>query len=275
MFIKVKKYEGQRVRWIQEKLDGHLIGIENADGLRVHTRTEGVDLWPKIENTHLCDTLVNLPKYSLILAELHGGEHSTQVKTLLNEASESLTITAFAMPLLGGHDYKQRSLSEVTQHLQDLGFEVPDMRNLETVRPLSSIEHDSLLEIAVNKNIEGFVLKEAHYDGWYKLKPVRTLDARVISAERSYSPNNYGGLGALNLALLDPDTGQWRVIGKCGSGFDQELRDTEDLAQFNDRVVEVSYDCIAQQGKLRFPRFIRFRDDKHYGECTIDQLDSN
>ena len=60
-------------------------------------------------------------------------------------------------------------------------------------------------------------------------------------------------------------------IARVGGGFsDADRRWTE--AEVMGRVCEVRYDCVMARGRLRFPRFIQWRDDKPSNECTMEQL---
>lgn len=59
------------------------------------------------------------------------------------------------------------------------------------------------------------------------------------------------------------------VVGEC-SGFSDEVRETLSESDFTEgRVIEVKCNEIFKDtGKLRHPRFLRFREDKDFTDCT-------
>jgi bifunctional non-homologous end joining protein LigD len=76
-------------------------------------------------------------------------------------------------------------------------------------------------------------------------------------------------VGGLSLEEIDPNDklfGMRRDCGNVGTGFDAELR-KEALTWDYPCVVEIKYDCQQPSGKLRFPVFVRKRDDKAIDEC--------
>lgn len=78
--------------------------------------------------------------------------------------------------------------------------------------------------------------------------------------------------GGLYLSQYAPD-GTMRECGKVGTGFNTEMRH-EILTWEFPCVVEVEYDRQEATGKLRFPVFLRKRDDKDVKECVGVELDA-
>jgi DNA ligase-1 len=78
-------------------------------------------------------------------------------------------------------------------------------------------------------------------------------------------------VGGLSLEDIDPHTGERRNCGNCGTGFDAETR-SDALTWKYPCVVQIEYDKQESTAKLRFPVFIRKRDDKAVDECIGFEL---
>lgn len=124
---------------------------------------------------------------------------------------------------------------------------------------------------AVADGFEGIMIK--NLDGpyqckrtthWLKWKPVITVDLEVVDVEEG-TGRNVGRLGAL--VCSGTDLGK-QITVNCGSGFSDSDRDSlwADRDLVVGRTVEILCDAVTQNQdgsySLRFPRFVRFRDDK-------------
>jgi len=265
--LTVKEYNGQPFRFIQEKKDGYGISIDEKG---VWTRKKDVNVRDKLPH-HLKRVLRHLMPGSDVLAELHAdGVQATSIPTLLNDGSPRLKITAFADLSL-----KEWPYNLVLNQLERQGFLIPQTSvvcNPDELMIYDEADCDSLIAEAVERKIEGWILKEAHLRGWYKLKPVKTVDAVVTGVTVSDSITHYGGMKAIQVSLFFPELVE---IASVGSGFTADYRHTVDQDSLIGRVAEIKYDSIAANGKLKFPRFVRWRDnEKAANECTGDQLRS-
>lgn len=260
-FPKVKTWAGQPVQYIQDKLDGFALVVKDG---RATTRKKGVDHWPKLPD-HLQTIFNTLPRNTIIMGELYWSGPATSIPTLLNDRDDRLKFSAFAMPMLGG-DPITAPYRDVLESLTHLGFNTP--------RTMSFIQGNraayswiiTLKTRAVRLGVEGYVLKNGHMEGWYKVKPTKTVDAVVVGYTISESITHGGGLKAVQVAL------DGVVIASVGSGFIAEYRASVNMESLIGQVCEVEYDSVAANGKLRFPRFVRWRTDKGADECTMNQL---
>lgn len=142
-------------------------------------------------------------------------------------------------------------------------------------------EAENIYEYWVAKGLEGIILKqpEGTYefkrsDTWMKLKPKKSEDVRIVGMELGDANKRFAGLcGSLIVEREDPDRGTVKI--NVASGFtdhmhknivavgDQILYTKPDgqVINLKGEVVEVTFDCLTEDGSYRFPRFKRRGDD--------------
>jgi len=127
----------------------------------------------------------------------------------------------------------------------------------------------------------------------YKIKPImETLDVVIVGGTWGEG-RRAKWLASFLLAVRDPETGKFLTIGRLGTGLtDEQFEEiTENLKGYIIReegkeveikptvVIEVAYEEIQKSPSytsgyaLRFPRLVRFRDDRSPEECdTIERV---
>lgn len=289
---KVKNYKDQIYSYAQEKRDGHRLTLVNRDD-QFAAITRKDDIGPKLVNTKLGSQLkLIMPPNSVVDGELFlPGKPATSVITALNEDWPDLTFDAFAMPVHEDENMTDHSYDSIILLLRSLGFTTPPLK--------INMSPDDLMQDAIDRKIEGYVLKNAHYDQWYKLKPQKSVDAFIVGWKRGHGKyltttgslqvavwngdrrrlfvkgSDYQKLHPLDDSVSVSDDGSFRVIANVSGMNDQQRDEMFEMAREGTligRVLEVEYQSIAAKGKLQFPRFIRWREDKPKDECTEGQL---
>jgi DNA ligase-1 len=136
---------------------------------------------------------------------------------------------------------------------------------------------DELMGRAVNElGFEGLVLKAggAGYENkrsaaWCKVKPFFTADIEVVDIEQGKGRHK-GKMGAL-ICEYATDKGK-RVRVKVGTGFTDEERFIWKVwfsrpEPPRGMLIEVKFQEVTKSGSLRFPSYVRIRDDKD--EATV------
>ncbi|HXF94658.1 MAG TPA: DNA ligase D [Gemmatimonadales bacterium] len=205
-------------------------------------------------------------------------------------AETPATLYLFDLIAAEGHDTRPLPLERRKALLRKLLPEVGPLRYSEHF----ATDGEALYQHAVRLGLEGIVAKKAdspyrsgRSPNWLKIRADRTADFVVVgyTAPRG----SRGGFGALHLAWHDG--GALVYAGRAGSGFTAaELRRVADELERLRRpgppcggpvpkgpehtwteprlVAEVRYKEWTDDGLLRQPVFVRFRDDKKPEECV-------
>ncbi|MGH8970379.1 MAG: ATP-dependent DNA ligase, partial [Actinomycetes bacterium] len=152
----------------------------------------------------------------------------------------------------------------------------------------------AFLDDAIGRGHEGVVVKSlaVAYEagrrgaGWLKVKPRHTLDLVVLAAEWGHGRRR-GWLSNLHLGALDPDSGDYVMLGKTFKGLTDAMLawQTERLLELAvergdwvvrvrpELVVEVAFDGVQTSSRypggmaLRFARVLRHRPDKRAADA--------
>ena len=266
---KVKNFDERiqhELKWIQPKLDGMRILVRKM-------RPGVVEAWTRNgknnygeEVRHRIPWVSALPIGTIVDCELTtpDSEFATDVITAI-KSDGRLRLNAFAAPCIKGEDFREARLEEVERVLSAYGVDfVPYM----PFRPSVNYRTE-----ARAKKLEGYVAKISHYEGWYRIKPVRRADL-VVTAIVPGRNANEGGIGALELGYYSPKAKGMQVwckpVGRTGTGMNKEFRFQKNPQKLVGQVVEVEFDSLTSGGKLRFASFVRMRPDKTRSDCSID-----
>lgn len=277
------------VLFSETKLQGHrYIFSRDKDGdYHLHSRRLGIDdSYPDLIQDGRFPVVFDelgfppLPGETAVDGELiWPGHPDSEVPTAIKEYPHELLFKAFAVPIFEGeHQFGLRYLpgrSLLRSFLPNKcvsrfgsGREIENREDLKI-----TVEH--LLYKAEQKGEEGAVLKEKHYQGWWKLKGINEADVFVTDYIVSKSETYLGLVTSLRIGVYDSN-GKIKDMGKV-SGFDDEekydLTEEHHAGVGYGRVLRVQYQEIAGKGKLKHAFFDCWRTDKNAKDCTTGQFE--
>ena len=205
-----------------------------------------------------------------------------------------VTYVAFDLLHVNGQDVITRPLVERKRRLKSIIKEGPYLLYGDHVEA----EGTRFFEEATDRGFEGVIAKESQSqyspglrtDYWIKIKQINTTDCVVIGfseGEGARVPT----FGSLILAANDDDE-KLQHVGNVGGGFSNESLEEvkRKLSKLRREkptiegpvdsptpvtwvkpriVVEVAYMAVTNDGRLRFPRFKRIRNDKDPMDCRL------
>jgi hypothetical protein len=276
-----KRVEADRLH-AEVKEDGRWTRITTVDGgLRVHGHRIS-DITGLPEYLDLPEDIV--PAWVKVLPEtavdgelIWPGHPATSVITAIKECPGVLEFHGFAVPKYRGvmkTHVGWEEMRDLTAEVSELLTDEDGVFDRDGDGDMPSVE--AILEHVKSHptSIEGLVLKGYGYYDWWKVKPVKTIDVVVIALKPGTGGKWQHHVGSLTVAVYDCDYDNHHteqiILGDV-SGMDDATRLAITRADIG-RVCEVEYQDIAAQGKLKFPRFMRWRDDKGPEGCPATQI---
>jgi DNA ligase-1 len=289
--------EGEAV--FEWKMDGARIQLhKDGDEVRIYTRSlnEVTAAVPEI-----VETARTFPEHTLILDgeaiafDSNGRPHPFQItmrrfgrKLNIEELRGELPIRGFYFDCLRAGSHSLADLP-TAERFAVLAGAVPAQLRIPRLVTNSEAAARAFYEAALAAGHEGVMAKSltAPYEAgnrgasWLKIKRAHTLDLVVLAAEWGHGRRT-GKLSNLHLGALDPDTGEYVMLGKTFKGLTDTLLEwqTRELlarAVSRDRwtvyvrpelVVEIAFSDLQTSSRypgglaLRLARVKRYRDDK-------------
>jgi len=280
-------------KWLEPKLDGArvLLVVTEDDTATCYSRNGKVfDNFSHVEEQVLNYAAairreLRAPGGFVLDGEIMGKSFQDLMRQAQRKENVQTADTVFnVFDILPLEDFKRgfwnaqmRKRLAILSNLQPIFDMMPNVTRVDSqiVVDLSTEEgrtklHDYATEM-VTAGFEGIMIKdmEAPYECkrntfWMKWKPTITVDLPVIELEEG-TGRNKGRLGALVCRGVDHGK---EISVNVGSGFSDTERDLfwKQQESIVGRTAEILCDVITQNQdgtySLRFPRFVRWRDDK-------------
>jgi hypothetical protein len=260
----IKKWSGQLFTWAHVKVDGHMLYVRRTTaGVECWTRRPR-DIYPDLRWHPIVRHFMELMRPGdELMGELYVPyQPASQVKTAIAAEDPVLQFTVFAVPSLPDHAGLGQAavFVEKTLLLDFMHF---------WVRDPEAPAHEQIDEwLWHSRDFEGLVLKQRHLSEWYKVKREVDVDL-IVTGVKPGEGKYYGQVGSLVCSTVEGH----EVAAVSGMTDDERL--TMSLTphdQIVGRVCEVRYQRVDSGGRLRHPRFVRWRDDeKRPDQCTVGQ----
>ena len=280
---------------VEPKLDGlRCIAVKQRGVVTLYTRNGSVlETLPKIK-----ETLENAPYDDIVLdGEAMGDDWAESASILMSHKTkkndENIVYHVFdAIPLADWIDQESSEdlpfsvrIELVSDVISALGNDVP-VRQVEGKEVNSDSEILEFYSSVMNKGYEGIMLKDLgspyifkRGDHIKKLKPVTTFEGVIVGHYEGRRGTKREGLFS-GFEVLLPNG----IITRVGSGFNDKFRAEVQLAGadgYVGKIVEIegqpdpmTKDGLTEDGKVRFPVYIRIRSESDVDRSVMLAYDS-
>jgi bifunctional non-homologous end joining protein LigD len=208
-----------------------------------------------------------------VVAKRNAQSAAPKIQALIQ--SHPVAFMAFDLLSINGVDAKSVSLLQRRGLLE----ETAGNRFTEIALTPQSSDGATVMREAHALGLEGVMAKAAaskycagRSTSWLKMKPTHSATL-IVTGTTPGQGSRSDTFGAVVLSAWDGT--QLVEVGEAGSGFTQD--DLVDmvgrLSSGQVTLVEVQYQEVTKDGRLRFPVFKGVRDDVAFIDCSISQLD--
>lgn len=277
---------------INEKLTYPLVSEPKLDGLRliVIKHNENVTMFTR--NGTQLETLPRLKKFfegRLDIQEmvfdgegLTSGCWENSVSTMMayknNKGDDGFVYNVFDCMTFQEWEEKlcERNQQERRQVLDSLFSENDEHIIKKTEFNICNNEEDVLnvYKRSLDVGYEGIMIKQPNglytFDrskAWKKLKPIMTYEGVIVgTTDGNVGAKREGKFGGFIVMLEN------NVTTEVGSGMSDAMKDeiNNDRDSYIGKIAEVGGQLLTPDGKIRFPRFVRFRSDNDVSAALVE-----
>ncbi len=257
-------YKRGMKKYAHYKIDGHSLRVvkDQFGAIRCYTSLP-TDVTKTVGPRIISPGMLSLvPNGTVLLGELWTPEGpASLVKTAIKDAAIELLFSCWAVETLpNGMGLDELNATLLRWGVRSIPYCLCN-RNSDGPREFMK---KPLLRYR-GRQIEGYVFKDGQLLNLEKWKPIKTLDC-VITGFLDGKGKYLGLMGSLKVSIEGHE-----VATVSGMTDAMRYEISADEERYIGQVVEVAYQSIGSKGRLRHPRFVRFRDDKRADECFLNQ----
>lgn len=266
--------------YVDPKLDGfRLVAIKESGKVSLWTRNGNeLETLPELKKVLEASTYDDM----VLDGEIFGTDWALSASVVLSEKNckDETLLNYHVFDAIPVADWKRAKCNLTLRERQEILVKIIKMIDSGRVQIVLGcfVENEQELLEAYEEHLssgwEGAMVKDP--DGTYdfrrsnsvlKMKPVSTHEGVVVGWYEGKSSTKWEGLfGGFEVMLANG------VMTRVGTGFNDSLRGSihgDGPMSYKGRIVEVAGQLLTDDGKIRFPRFKRFRDPRDVDPSVV------
>lgn len=260
----MKVWDGKQLfKYAHIKRDGFQISVRKRDNCLIYL-TKNFNVKDLSFLPGHSTWLKRMDESQVLLCELwRPGKHASYVSSGISQRDTQMKLHCFAV--MQGLD-AAAPLHEAAALAHSIGMEFIDYYSIGQHMPLCRGVINNLSDIKLDFDIEGFVLKNHQFTDCVKWKPFKDATLRIVGTE--------AGLGKFHGLIGSIICADEQGVIRCNAGGMTDIERLE-MTRLNaegllcGRLVDIKYQRLDSNGRLRHPSFVRFRFDKDTADESI------